>query len=300
MRKLKLVLIACICYVSANAQQLPLFSQFMLNDYGMNPAVAGIRDYFEVKSINRYQWIGITDAPRTYMLSLNGALVPDKMGVGGYLFTDIVGPTRRIGFYGSYSYHLKIMDDINLGAGISAGLLQFQVDGSKIQMNDPSDLVLSTGMQSVLVPDFGFGIYAYPDAKNYYVGISVPQVMENKLNFFENEVVTLSQLKFHTYITGGYKFENVIEDITIEPATVIKFVVPAPPQIDIGARAIYQEKASLGLFYRSYDAIAVMLGYDYKGMSIGYAYDFTTSNIRRYSSGTHEILLAVRFGQGEE
>src|SRR5665811_2127063 len=89
------------------AQQLPLFSQYMINDYFQNPAIAGSRPYFDAVSANRLQWVGITDAPRTYALSMNGPLKGTNMGVGGYVFTDVAGPTRRIGASGSYAYHIK-------------------------------------------------------------------------------------------------------------------------------------------------------------------------------------------------
>ena len=118
----------------------------MLNDYPMNPAIGGSRPYFEGMSNNRYQWIGITDAPRTYMLSVNGPLKNQPMGLGGLLFTDIVGPTRRTGLYFSYAYQMKVSDKIKVSLGISAGILQFMVDGSKITLHDLADNVISNGL----------------------------------------------------------------------------------------------------------------------------------------------------------
>lgn len=280
------------------AQQLPQFSQFMVGDVIINPAVTGKDDYFQIRSMNRYQWIGITDAPRTFILSLNGPIQHEKMGVGGYLFTDIVGPTRRTGFYGSYAYHLKATSDINVSMGLSGGVLQYTVDGSKINMTDNSDLVISNGLQSVLLPDFGFGAFVYPANRKYYAGISVPQVLHNQLNFFDKKTTTLSLLVLHYYVTGGYKFEDLIDDITIEPSAIIKFVKPAPVQIDLGARAFYQEKIWMGIYYRSMDAVSCMVGYLHKeSLSISYAYDFTTSNIRKYSTGTHELSLGIRLNK---
>ena len=90
------------------AQQLPHYSNYMLNSYAMNPAVGGTNPYFEAVSNNRYQWNGITDAPRTYILTVNGPTKSLNVGLGGLLFTDIVGPTRRTGFYLAYVYHRKL------------------------------------------------------------------------------------------------------------------------------------------------------------------------------------------------
>ncbi|HXC06429.1 MAG TPA: PorP/SprF family type IX secretion system membrane protein, partial [Bacteroidia bacterium] len=163
---------------AANAQQLPHFSQYMLNDYAENPAIGGKNPYWEAASINRYQWVGITDAPRTYQLSLNGPLKNDHFGVGGQVFTDVVGPTRRTGCYLSYAYHLKINDDLKLSFGVQGGILQYTVDGSKIQLADMTDNVLSSGLQSVVMPEFGAGIYLY-SKKKWYVGFSVPEMVSN-------------------------------------------------------------------------------------------------------------------------
>ena len=149
------VFISVGCY----GQQLPQFTQFYLSEFITNPGYTGSQSYWTGQSNNRYQWVGIDDAPRTYVLSLNGPLNSKKIGLGGYLFTDIVGPTRRTGFNASYAYHLQINDDIRLGMGVTAGILQFMIDGSKITTDQPDDIALSNGVQKVLTPDAGVGFY---------------------------------------------------------------------------------------------------------------------------------------------
>src|SRR6266550_1116049 len=109
----------------AVAQQLPQYTQYMFNDFVMNPAIAGRNNFWEAKSNNRYQWQGITDAPRTYILSLQGPFKNLKMGIGGNIFTDIVGPTRRTGFNMAYAYHIKLNSTYKLSFGINAGVLQY-------------------------------------------------------------------------------------------------------------------------------------------------------------------------------
>ena len=159
----KIIIISCLllCGSSVFSQQLPHFSQYFLNDFLINPAVAGSRGYFEGVSTHRYQWEGITDAPRTYTLSVQGPTKNRKMGFGGYIFTDIVGPTRRTGIDLSYAYHLKINDKLKISLGINAGLLQFMIDASKINLRDQNDVIISDGVQSEYVPDAGFGLYVY-------------------------------------------------------------------------------------------------------------------------------------------
>jgi type IX secretion system PorP/SprF family membrane protein len=276
-------------------QQLALYSQYMVNDYVMNPAIGGRNDYFEAMSANRYQWIGITDAPRTYILSVNGPGKRKHVGLGGYLFTDIVGPTRRIGFDFTYAYHAKLNDKIKLSFGLSAGLLQFAVDGSKITLHDPVDLVISNGYQSVLLPDLGAGFYLY--SADWWIGSAVPQIYPAKIKFFDYMSDPEGKLATHSYTMGGYKF-HLGDDIVLEPSFLVKYVTPAPVQLDLGLRCIYKNKIWAGTTFRTMDAFSIMAGYTYQeNLSISYSYDFTTTNIKNYSTGTHEIILSIRFGK---
>ncbi|MCO6500364.1 MAG: type IX secretion system membrane protein PorP/SprF [Vicingus serpentipes] len=275
------------------AQQLPHFSQYYLNDYLINPAVAGSRNYFEGKSAHRYQWEGITDAPRTYTLSVNGPTKNLKMGLGGYLFTDIVGPTRRTGFNLSYAYHLKLNESLKLSLGLSAGLLQFTIDASKITLRDQDDAILTGGVQSELKPDAGFGLYLYH--KKYYFGFSAPQLLNSRVKFFKEGENPVGTLPAHFFLTAGYKFQ-VADDVVIEPSTFVKYVSPAPLQIEGTLRAIYKEKVWISGTYRTLDAITVSAGYLINNnFTIAYAYDFTTTNLKNYSTGTHEFLVGIRF-----
>ncbi len=289
------ILFFILCTVIANAQQLPHYSNYMVNDYAINPAVGGSNSYFEGKSNNRYQWIGITDAPRTYILSVNGPLKSLKVGLGGLLFTDIVGPTRRTGLYLSYAYHLKASENIRVSLGLNAGILQFMVDASKITLRDPSDNVISNGVQSVLIPDFGAGIYVYSKDKKWYIGASVPQIFQNKIKFFDTNTSTLSRLATHYYATAGYKFP-LGEDFKIEPSTCIKYVKPAPLQFDLGLRGIYKDKYWIGGAFRYLDAVSAMVGFTMQeNIMFAYSYDFTMTNIKKYSTGTHELMIGIKF-----
>lgn len=286
--------------VQLHAQQLPHYSNYMLNEYPMNPAVGGSNPYFEGLSNNRYQWVGITDAPRTYMLSVNGPTKNLKMGLGGLLFTDIVGPTRRTGLYLSYSYHLKVAEKVRISLGLSGGLLQFMVDGSKITLHDPHDNVISGGVEQAFIPDFGAGVYAYSTDKKWYVGASVPQIMQSRVKFYDYTYTGLSRLATHYYVTGGYKF-SLGSNFKVEPSACLKFVQPAPFQFDLGLRAIYKDKIWVGGAYRHLDAVSGMVGFIMQeNLTLAYSYDFTMTNIKKYSTGTHELMIGIKFHRTPE
>lgn len=294
MRRLLIILIL-IVNIKGTAQQLPQYSQYMLNEMAINPAVAGRDDYAEVKSNNRQQWLGITDAPRTYMLTLQGPIKDKHMGLGFNVYTDVVGPTRRTGASLSYAYHLKLKDDMHLSMGLTAGIQQWAIDGSKITMHDEGDEQLIGYYRADPVPELGVGVYYYKKDK-YYVGISLPQMYQAPLDLYSSSNSN-SSLARQLNINGAYKFD-INDEFQIEPSFLIKHEKPAPVKVDVGARAIYKKQVWAGLVYRHMDALSILFGYTYKDyLSIGYSYDITTTNIRKYSSGTHEIMLGLRFSK---
>ncbi len=291
----KMFLLLLLFPFAAIAQQLPHYSQYMINDYVMNPAIGGKNNYFEGISANRYQWIGITDAPRTYILSMNGPMKYDHMGIGGQLFTDIVGPTRRTGFNLSYAYHAPLTEKIKLSFGLSAGLTQFMVDGQKINLHDAGDLIITNALQSVLTPDFSAGFYLY--SERFWVGASIMQIQGNKLKFFDYMANTESMMTRHFYGMLGYR-QPLGDDFVLEPSALLKFAQPVPFQFDLGLRAIYKEKFWLGGSYRNRDAIAIYTGYIFReNLMIGYSYDMTITDLGNYSSGTHELVFGVKFNR---
>ena len=107
MKKLTLLFVSIFMGSMLQAQQLPQLSQFMINDFAINPAIAGMDDYYQIKTSVRNQWVGIEDAPKTTLLSIYGKS-SDHVGLGGSVFNDQVGPTSRAGASLTYAYHLNL------------------------------------------------------------------------------------------------------------------------------------------------------------------------------------------------
>lgn len=286
------VLLSGCC--SLFAQQLPQYSQYILNRYVINPASAGSEKHFVGQTNYRNQWAGITDAPSTYILSVNGP-ISDKMGVGGYLFSDVTGPTRRTGFNFSYAYHIKLNDQLKLSMALNAGLLQYTIDGTEITFGEDGDDILASAQENNLFPDAGFSLYLY--GRNYFFGASAPQLIRNELDFKNSIRDPTGRLTSHYFITGGYT-HDLNDQFQIEPSMLLKYVSPLPLQYEFSVRSIYRQMAWLGLSYRKSDAIVLLAGYTLKeNISIGYAYDFIQSDLGNYSSGSHEIMLSIRFNK---
>jgi type IX secretion system PorP/SprF family membrane protein len=284
------------CVAMARAQQLPQLTQYQFNDYVFNPAIAGSRPFFELRSGHRYQWVGIQDAPRTFTLSGTTPLGP-KMGLGGYLFTDIVGPTRRTGIQFSYAYHLRLTEELKLSLALSGGLLQFLIDGSKIGLHDPGDPVMDDQLRGELLPDARFGLYLYHP--RFWFGAAAPQILNNRVKFVERQGASLSRMERHYYAMGGYRF-LLNDDWRLEPSFLVKYVAPVPPKVDVTATVRYKETVWLGASYRTNDAYCAMVGlWLKKSFQFGYSYDIITSDLRNYSTGSHEVMLALTFGRKE-
>lgn len=296
-----IIFIVLLSEFAANAQQMPQYSQYMFNDFIVNPAVAGSKEYYQARSNNRYQWIGIVDAPKTYILSIYG---PDKkkdIGYGGYAFNDVVGPTSRTGIYGAYSYNFLIDGNVRLSLGLAVGLLQFKIDGSKVILHDDGDPSFGDAMYVKYTPDATFGSYIY--APKYYGGLGFSQLFGNKIKFKDVESIDHSNLKQHLFMNAGY-FYDINDDFTLEPSFMFKAVWPVPVHFDIAARCIYKELVWLGTSFRTgfvsqtMDAFNIMIGYNHEDqILIGYSYDMTLSNIKNYSSGTHELMIGFRFNK---
>lgn len=273
-----------------HAQQLPQVTQYMHNDYIFNQAVAGSRQAFELRSGHRYQWVGVQDAPRTFTLS-GHTLLGQKMGVGGYLFTDHVGPTRRTGFQLSYAYHLRLSGELKLGLALSAGMLQFLIDGSKITLRDQGDPAMDAQLRGELKPDATFSFLLHHP--RYWFGAAAPQLLNNEVKFLHENSGTMSRMERHYYVMGGYRLP-LGEDFRLEPSFMVKYVAPVPTKVDLNLNMRYRETVWIGAGYRTNDAWCAMIGYWHKKQfQFGYSYDIITSNLRNYSTGTHEVTLAV-------
>lgn len=272
------------------AQQLPIFTQYMFNDYILNPAIGGIHNYYQVKTTFRQQWIGIDDAPSTYMLSTYGPHSSRDMGFGGYLFSDKVGPVSNTGLYLSYAYNFQLVSNIRFSLGLFAGGVQWKYDASSVKMTDVLDPL--NKQQSKFHPDASFGAYVY--TSQWDVGFSANQLLFTRVDEKSDTLDIVSRLTSHFYLTGRYKY-NLNRDIDLEGSGWLKYVYPDIPQMDFTVRGIYQKLAWFGISWRTSDAIAILIGYNQGMVNFGYSYDITTSELRKYSSGSHEVIIGVKF-----
>lgn len=325
MFRLFCIILFLISTVLIKAQQLPVYSQYMMNAFLINPAVVGHEGYTSVNLTAREQWLGLENAPSTYALSGQTRLLKNsfisraasirrrkrvmsrsgRVGIGTYIFTDRNGAFNRTGIQGTYAYHIT-MSTYQLSFGLSFTGFQFRIDEDKIQTYDPNDRLLIATKKSAFIPDANFGIY-YTD-RHIYAGLSGMQLFESTLKLSGNEGASFKMVR-HYFLMAGYRFD-VIDFLFAEPSFLLKTTEEIIAQLDVNLKFYFKEDYWVGVSYRTGGradiqeeplegtgaSVIIMAGARVDKFFFGYAFDYTLSSIGKYSIGSHEIMLAVKFG----
>ncbi|WP_067029562.1 type IX secretion system membrane protein PorP/SprF [Allomuricauda sp. CP2A] len=284
---LVVLLLGC-CTVSA--QQDPQFTQYMYNTMSVNPAYAGSQGYLTALLMHRSQWVGVNGAPNTQVLAVDSPL-ENKLGVGGILAHDALGPSSEIFVDGNVSYTIQL-DSTNrkLSFGLKVGGRLFDVDFSKGLTEDP-DVAFQNNIKSKFFPTIGAGLYY--QTRDSYLGFAVPNFFSQK--HYDGEEQEIAAERLHYYFIGG-KFFELTPEIVLRPAFFVKWVPGAPMIADVSVNAVLRETFTFGVAYRWDDSFSTLLGLQITpNLNAGYAYDLTTSNLANYTGGSHEIFLRYQF-----
>jgi type IX secretion system PorP/SprF family membrane protein len=298
-----------------SGQQFPMYSQYVMNGFLLNPSYAG-SDYYTTFGLTvREQWLNFPNAPSTYAAAFQTRILNDsyitkstavrkkidrptrggRVGMGGYLFSDHNGIMHRTGLQLAYAYHLPIDNEQQLSFGLSLSAYQYFVDISGAVMpDDVNDELLNNYDRVIYIPDANFGV-SYM-TRRYYAGFSMTNLFRGALMIGNGGENGNSQLG-HYFLTGGMRFYPAADWI-IEPSVMLKSsdMVFKSVQMDLTGRVYYREDYWLGLSYRTTDAIVLLAGLKVDRFYLGYAFDFTLSEIRSYTYGTHELTVLARFG----
>lgn len=313
----------------AIGQQRPYYTQYILNNYILNPAISGIENYTDIKMSARDQWIGLSGAPRTAYLSVHSPIGKKDFktnatsfrmegqnprgtaywenytasashhGAGLMLINDITGNFNRFTAAASYAYHLGLNATTNLSAGFSAGFSHFSLNQQQANFGNGTSTDPAIGRNSQInriMPDLGAGLWLY--SATYFIGLSAQQVIPQKISFSDNPVDEKGRLVPHLFATAGYRF-LLNEDINAMPSVLIKYVTQTrtTPQIDFTLKTQYHDLLWLGGNYRLNDGYAVLAGLHVANtFNIGYAFDFTRTNLNTASRGTHELMIGFIIG----
>jgi type IX secretion system PorP/SprF family membrane protein len=312
-RKIITILAILLSASAAFGQQLPVYSQYLYNKFLINPAVAGSDGYTSVNLTAREQWIGYTGAPRTFSVSMQTRMMKrsyilkqtsvkrqiyrpksdGKVGLGGYVFSDKNGLIQRTGFQLSYAYHMWVQKGTQWSMGLSLTGYHYKINDSEINFEDPNEPWLNNNLRrGMFVPDLTFGTYLL-NAK-YSFGFSADQLLQASAKIADNAYANFKMNRQY-YLFGSYDFARG-RTVIIQPSFMVMMSQQYKPQADIGATYIYNQDFWCGLAFRTSGALIANVGVKYENIFIGYAFDFTLSEIQRVTYGTHEITFALKFG----
>ncbi len=289
-------------------QQEPQYSNYQMNNFMLNPAVAGSYNFWNVKAGFMSQWVGMQGGPKTFFATLHGPIhfQKDKRfrrkkqphhGLGVSAFHDNAGAISYNGVMGTYAFHARLNRRYTLSIGASFGIKEFRLDASKLKFVETGDdPELTTSIYSDMSPDVNLGFWLY--SKNMFFGASARQVLQSDINISAVENINsdeLSKLHNHYFITAGTRLD-INHTWAFIPSVMVQVVTPAPVQIDLNGTFWFQETFAFGLSYRHLDALYVILDYVHdEKLEIGYAFDLTLSELQKYNSGSHEIIVSYRF-----
>jgi type IX secretion system PorP/SprF family membrane protein len=322
-----LIILTCVPGVHVIAQQKPHYTQYILNQYIVNPALTGIENYADLKASHRHQWVGIQDAPVTTYVSLHGPIgktdyrttatsydmkgenprgkryweeytaASPHHGIGVQVINDVTGPLSNFTAYATYAYHLGLTARTSLSAGFGVGLNRMSLDASKLEFGDVTvdPAVYTNGVLNKMRLDMSAGLYLY--SADYFIGVSAQQVVPQRIDFSNNYIrPKTGRTVPHLFATAGYRY-LIGTDFNLIPSVMVKYVSPLPVQVEGNLKLQYLDLLWLGASYRHKDGFAGMIGLNVSNtFNVGYAYDYTTSELNNYSKGTHEIVVGFILG----
>jgi type IX secretion system PorP/SprF family membrane protein len=324
MKRLFNLIILFITVVNlAQAQQRPQYTQYVFNNYLLNPAVSGIENYTDLKMGYRKQWTGLDGAPTTSYLTVNMPIgnqflngdatsVPagggenpmsrsyvqdyraaePHHGIGLMVVSDKAGPLTETNIDATYAYHLGLSPKWNLSVGVAVGVSHVGLNTSEITLDDSFDPALNNGTVGQWKPDLGAGIWLY--TSNFYVGASAQQLIKSNLYFSTNtSTYNQSQTVPHYFFTSGVKLP-ISDDVSFMPSFMLKVINPVPVSYDITGKLAFRDRFWIGGSYRHNDSFSALAGLNISSLvSVGYSYDLTTSTLNTVSNGTHEIVIGI-------
>lgn len=294
MKKLILFVFFFLSILKANAQQEPHFTQYMSNMSVINPAYAtDTPNVLNLGSLYRYQWAGIKGAPKTMTLFAHTP-INEKIEAGLSLVSDDIGNGAKkiTNVFADIAYIIKLDETQKLSFGVKAGFSTISTNFNGFQLNSgdvTTDFAFAENVNETM-PNIGTGVYYFTDS--YYIGLSVPNILTSEhTGSSGDQINSFGTHRVHGYLTGGYIFD-INENLKLKPAAMAIFVEGAPVSVDLTANVLYNEKFELGAAYRFGDAVSVLMNVNVTpNLRVGYSYDYTLSNLSKFNSGSHEIVL---------
>ena len=294
--KLKASLLLSLFCGTVQAQQDPMYTHYFDNTLSINPAYAGSRDALTITALHRSQWVNFKGAPMTQTLTLHSPIGNRHIGLGLAASNDKIGPTNNTSVSGQFAYIMQLSKKSKLALGVSGGINAFQADLSTLALDNPNDPAFQNNIRNRISPRFGAG--AYYSRERFYVGVSVPDLIEtnySSLNLVDGTALIGKSHRHYFFIVGAVF--NLSDNLAFKPTGLLKATVGSPVQVDVTASFIIAKKLMLGAAYRTGDSFSALVGFNLTPQfHIGYSYDWSYGlRTFNYNQGSHEIVLRYDF-----
>jgi type IX secretion system PorP/SprF family membrane protein len=273
-------------------QQDPQFTQYMYNMSVINPAYATAEEgILNLGGLYRSQWVGMEGAPKTGTFFVHTP-INEKIEMGISFTNDNIGNVvNENNIYADFAYVLPVGIESKISFGLKAGVTLFDTnyDGFMLQSGGTSTDVAFDENISRAFPNLGIGAFFFAD--NYYLGLSAPNMLSTKHLEDQNGIKATGVENVHYFFTGGYVFD-IDSNLKLKPAFMARSVKGAPLALDVTANVLINEKIEAGLGYRLGDAMSALINFRVTPeLRIGYAYDYTTTNLGDFNSGSNEVFI---------
>ncbi|MEB8330678.1 type IX secretion system membrane protein PorP/SprF [Flavobacteriaceae bacterium KMM 6897] len=279
-----------------HGQQDAQYTQYMFNTLSVNPAYAGSRGQLSIAALYRSQWVGLEGSPTTQTLNIHSPIQNSRLGYGLSIVNDEIGDgvVQETYLDAVVSYTIEVARDAKLSFGLKAGGNLLNLDFAKLR-NFDSEATDGNNIDNKFSPNFGVGAYYHTNV--FYLGLSVPNLLETKhfdnSNNDSNSTNFLSKERMNFYVITGYVFD-INPVLKFKPALLTKVVSGAPLQIDLSANFMFNEKFTFGAAYRWDAAVSALAGFQITDQfMVGLAYDRETTDLggTQFNDGSFEVFL---------
>lgn len=280
---------------TAYGQYEPQFTQYLNNELFINPGYAGSRGFPSAGILYRDQWAGMEGAPRTATFSLHAPFFYKKMGLGLCVMNDRIGVTNQTSAFFNYAFHLPVSETGKLAFGLQGGIVNVREKLLDVVTIDPNDPEFSNNIVDKTMPNFGFGMYYHTN--RFYLGLSIPRFLENKIDPYALKIVSnkFNTQYWHYYLFSAFVFP-VSPSVMCKPAIIIKASEGAPLEADLNFNVLVKQLFWIGAGYRTGDAVALLTQFQItKQLRFGYSYDYTLTKLNNYNAGSHEFTFGYDF-----
>lgn len=273
-----------------SAQQMPDYTGYPSLLFQINPAYTGTKGTVDARLNYRKQWAGFSGAPVQQFVGVHSRLWKGRLGVGGTLYKDVVGPSTMFDYGFSAAYHLHF-PDVEFSAGIGIRFNKYTMNTSGMTTHwegDPAVLPGTTAFDKT--KNAVTGLLLYND--RFHFGFGIMNVLSKKVMLGTGSIVKFRQ---HYYFSFGYNFHGH-PDYVWENNLLGEYVDGLPITLNYNLRVHYRQKLMAGAGWRLKDAVYLQAGWVlYNTVQVTYSYDFGISKLRKAHNGTHEVTLGYRF-----